>query len=158
MSQDFPGIDLSVRQKRFIWHYLTRPTLFDPVRAAEAAGYKNKTAGYGILRVPKVKKEINRRLAEMEMRFEWDIDRLLAVFERIAFDPRDEKEGGPSRTERMTAATKLGETRALFKDAKLNVTSSLEQLLLLADQRAAALPKPEPPARLKLVHDTGTGG
>jgi hypothetical protein len=153
-----PGSDLSVRQKRFVWHYLTRPTLFDACKAAELAGYKGQYAGYSVLRVPKVKKEINRRCAEMELRMEWDIDRLLGVFERIAFDPRDEKEGGPSRSERMTAATKLGETRALFKDAKLNVTSSLAELLAIAKAREAALPPAEPPPRLRLVHDSGSSG
>jgi len=150
---DLPGSDLNVRQKRFIFLYLHGPNAFDAMQCAWQAGYKetDRAAGCRALRLPKIAKEINRRLVEEQLQLEYKAEHIRNGFALIAFDPRESKAGGPSRGERMEALRELGKLMGLYVEKTIHADVSLEQLLRAAGEREKLMPPAEKPPSLRII-------
>lgn len=142
---------LSAKERRFVDEYLVD---LRALPAAVRAGYSDKDRGAGtrLLYRPHIYAEVQRRLLERRVRLEATGDHIRYGFAAIAWDPREEVDGGPSFTERISALRELGRLHGLYIEKHVFTGATLEQLLAMADEKAKTLPKPEPPARLRLVH------
>ncbi|HYM97533.1 MAG TPA: terminase small subunit [Candidatus Sulfotelmatobacter sp.] len=141
---------LTAKQRRFIDEYLVD---LRALPAAERAGFSVRDKGVGsrLLYQPHIYAEIRRRLLARRVRLEATGDHIRYGFAAIAWDPREEAEGGPSFTERIAALRELGRLHGLYIEKHVFTGATLEQLLAMADEKAKTLPAPAPPERLKLI-------
>lgn len=148
---------LTPRQKRFVDEYLLD---LNALGAAHRAGFSENDRGIGsrLLYTAHVYAEIQRRLLDRRVRLEVTGDNIRWGFAAIAWDPREEADGGPSFTERIQALRELGRLHGLYIEKHVFTGATLEQLLAMADEKAKALPKPEPPERLRLQLLSGGKG
>lgn len=132
---------LNPMQRRFVLEYLVD---FNATAAAERAGYasSNTAAGNHAMRNPQVLDEIRRRCLAAQVRLEMTADHIRTGFARIATDPREADDGGPTWEARAMALRELGKLLGLYT-AKVHVTGTLtlEDLLLAADRKPVELPQ-----------------
>lgn len=138
---------LNGKQLRFVDEYLHD---FQVNKAAWRAGYckTDRRAGTRLLQLPHVHAEIQRRCLEAQVRLDVTLDHIRQGFARIAFDPREESAGGPSRLERIASLRELGKLLGGYMEQNIFVGVTLEQLLAQASQTERTLPAPTPPLRL----------
>lgn len=129
---------LNPQQRRFIAEYLVD---FNATAAAERAGYAvtNTAVGVYLMRQPRILDEIRRRCLAAQGRLEMTADHIRDGFARIATDPREATDGGPTWEARAMALRELGKLLGLYT-AKIHVTGTLtlEDLLLAADRKRVA--------------------
>ena len=141
-------------QRRFVAEYLTD---FNARQAAIRAGYsgKNTAVGVTLLNTPLVDAEIRRQCLKIQVRLEITGDDVRRGFARIATDPRQESEGGPSYMARIKALRELGLLMGLYKnEIHIKGEFTLVDLLLAADASSLAVPAPLPAARPALEHSS----
>lgn len=139
---------LQGRQLAFVDQYLVD---FNAVQAARRAGYctAGTSAGVRLLHNPRIKAEINRRCLAAQVRLQIKSDDVLHGFACIAFDPRKDDAGGPTRTERMLALDRLAKIFGMYQLEKPPAYgTSLEQLLAAANALESKMPEASPPLRL----------
>jgi hypothetical protein len=133
---------LSPQQRRFVDEYLVD---FNAQSAAVRAGYSAKTGGIGnrLQHDAHISDEINRRCLRMQARLEMNGDDIRRGFARIATDPREQADGGPSFDARIKALRELGLLLGLYT-SKIEVRGSitLVDLLAAADERMVELQPP----------------
>lgn len=139
---------LSAKERQFVDEYLVD---LRALPAAKRAGYSERDTSIGtrLLYRPHVYAEVQRRLLERRVRLEATGDHIRYGFAAIAWDPREEVDGGPSFTERISALRELGRLHGLYIEKHVFTGATLEQLLSLAAERGKVLPAPEPPERLR---------
>lgn len=136
------------KQLRFVEEYLVD---FNGQAAARRAGYceRDSRAGNRLLKIPKVRAEINRRCVAAQVRLQITGDDVRQGFAQIAFDTRLEGAGGPTRMEKMFALDRLAKMFGLYQfERPPAFGSSLEQLLAAASALESSLPPATPPLRL----------
>lgn len=140
---------LTAKERRFVEEYLVD---LRALPAAQRAGYSERDRGVGtrLLYRPHIYAEVQRALLERRVRLNVTGDHIRHGFEAIAWDPREEADGGPSFTERIAALRELGRLHGLYIEKHVFTGATLEQLLAMAAERGKALPAPEPPERLRL--------
>lgn len=118
--------------------------------AAKRAGFSQRDcrAGHRVLNLPHVQREIQRRCLETRVRLEVTGDHIRQGFAQIAFDPREPKQGGPSRRIRISALRELGKLFGLYIEKHVFTGATLEQLLAMAAEQERALPPAVVPLRL----------
>lgn len=138
---------LLAKELAFIDEYLRT---FNALQSAKTVGYSDRDPSCGdrLVKRPLIAREIARRCLERRERLEVTADHIDQAFAAIAFDPRDEKGGGPNYDQRMTALREMGKLRGLYIQKHVFTGATLEQLLSLAGEREKALPPASPPLRL----------
>lgn len=132
---------LNPQQRKFVTEYLVD---FNASAAADRAGYStaNHSVGTYLMNQPRILDEVRRRCLAIQTRLELTADDVRSGFARIATDPREQADGGPSWEARIVAFRELGKLMGLYV-AKIHVTGTLtlEDLLLAAERKRAELPK-----------------
>jgi hypothetical protein len=125
---------MNPRQRRFVAEYMTD---FVAQAAAGRAGYslKNGSIGLRLMNNPLVQAEIRRRCLLVEQRLEFTTDDVRRGFCRIASDPREVADGGPSFEARISALTQLGRLLGMYSN-KLQVSGGLTLVDLLLAARS----------------------
>jgi hypothetical protein len=131
---------LSALQRRFIAEYMVD---FKAAPAARRAGYSPKRAdvtGSRLLGNVRISADIRRRCLAIEQRLELTGDDVRRGFARIATDPREVSDGGPSFEVRISALRELGKLFGMYS-SKIQVIGSitLVDLLLAAETKTAEL-------------------
>lgn len=130
---------INPQQRRFVDEYLVD---FNAQHAAGRAGYSLKNGGIGtrLQHDPLIAAEIIRRCLAIQVKLEVNADDVRCGFARIATDPREVKDGGPSYEARIKALRELGKLFGMYQ-TKIQVTGSLTlvDLLLAADKQIVRL-------------------
>lgn len=129
---------LTQQQRRFVAEYMCD---FDGQNAAERAGYSVKNTGIGthLMQNPVILDELRRRCLAAQHRLEMTADDVRSGLARIATDPREPKDGGPSWDARINAWVQIAKLLGMYTH-KIQVTGSLTlvDLLLAADAKVVA--------------------
>jgi hypothetical protein len=126
---------LSAQQRRFVDEYLVD---FSGQHAAGRAGYATSNTGVGVrlLRDARISQEITQRCLKIQARLEMNGDDIRRGFARIATDPREPVDGGPSFDARIKALRELGLLLGLYTSKiELRGSITLVDLLAAADER-----------------------
>lgn len=133
---------LKPRERRFVDEFFQD---FQALPAAIRAGYSEKDTGIGtrLLSRPHIADEVRRRVIEQQSRMQIKADDLRRFHASIVWDPREPAQGGPTKTERIAAATQLGKLMGLYVERHLHSDASLEELLAAARDVKPSAPEPE---------------
>lgn len=133
---------LTARQTHFCRLYVYSDIAAQAKECAQRAGYseKDSASGWRLLQLPHVQEEISRLTTSRLIQWQFEQKHVESVVAAIMFDPREEKEGGPSRRERLDAVDRIITLRQWKVDKTMHADVSLAQLL------AAVRERPPPPA------------
>lgn len=128
---------LTPREQRFVAEYLVD---FKAGPAAVRAGYSQKSYAIAsrILIRSHVADEIKHRCLAIQVKLSIDADDVKRGIARIATDPRNSDDGGPTHSERLAAWRELGKLLGMYIErTQVSGTLTLDQLLLASERRTA---------------------